>query len=144
MLRLSRRHALLLGLSGSVFVVVVVVDQVSKFLSSHVILNTGFSGQLLAGFVDPLAMTGVFVVLVGALGAVWGGQPGQWPWLAAFSAAAFSNLVDRWLYGGVRDVFPLPFGWHNNFADWVLVVVAIYWAGKLMKQAARQPSQKSD
>lgn len=48
---------------------------------------------------------------------------------AAFVAAAFSNLLDRLLLGGVRDIWLVPFlGVRNNFADWVIVGVLLSWS----------------
>ena len=44
-----------------------------------------------------------------------------------------SNLVDRVLFGGVRDWMTLPvLGLHNNLADWA-IVLGLIWCGILWR-----------
>ncbi|MCD8546791.1 signal peptidase II [Candidatus Woesebacteria bacterium] len=114
------------------FVGVLAVDQLTKFFSPTFVLNTGISFALLSEIVvGPV----LFVFL--ALGA-WV----SWRWLrvpawshAVFWAAAFSNVLDRFVFGGVRDIWKLPFvPLRNNFADWVIALVALYWMWYLYRQ----------
>ena len=44
-------------------------------------------------------------------------------WVTFFLAASLSNVLDRVVFGGVRDFLPVPFlGVKNNIADWCIVL----------------------
>lgn len=49
--------------------------------------------------------------------------------LGLFQGGAVSNVLDRLVYGGVRDWLAVPIlGLRNNFADWA-IVIALVWYG---------------
>lgn len=105
----------------------VLVDQVIKFTVPSQ-LNSGIAFSL-GRFGSPLLLT------VGLLAFAVGAFLISWPRVksdlvlrschALFFAGAFSNLIDRALFGGVRDVWTVPFlGIQNNLADWLIVGAA--------------------
>lgn len=58
---------------------------------------------------------------------------------ALFWGAAFANILDRIIWGGVRDIWLLTGshlvgGVYNNAADWVLIFITLYWGGRLIWQ----------
>jgi lipoprotein signal peptidase len=110
---------------------VVVFDQAAKYLAApHAVINTGMAFSVGEGSsLLTLLLTAFFVLLltfvswqllserrvyvVAAYGALLGG--------------GFSNLLDRWLYSGVRDIWVLPgLSLTNNAADWAIFLAAIF------------------
>jgi lipoprotein signal peptidase len=50
-------------------------------------------------------------------------------------AAGSSNLLDRWLFSGVRDIFYLPIlNLTNNLADWLIFLTIIFGILTKLKQ----------
>ena len=102
-----------------VFVAVVALDQLSKyFFSRFVSLNYGVAfGISLFGFLNWLGLALVLGVMFGLFLDLIARYPVG---LGLFYSGAVSNLVDRLVFGGVRDFLPLPFGLTNNLADWAI------------------------
>lgn len=107
-------------------VIVILLDQVSKFFLSDsigsVITNQGISFGLLASY-DKI----IVLVIVAALIIVLKSSQqliNQHPVLMGlFVGGGVSNLIDRLLFGAVRDWMPLMFfGLRNNLADWAIAV----------------------
>ena len=105
----------------------VLIDQAIKFVAPSQ-LNTGIAFSL-GNSGSPLLLTGGLLVF--AIGAFLFSWPKVKPdpilrsGHALFFAGAFSNLIDRALFGGVRDVWTVPIlGIQNNLADWLIVGAA--------------------
>jgi lipoprotein signal peptidase len=110
------------------------LDQVSKWWASSagmsVVMNSGVSFGWLAG------MEGIWLT-IGLVGLIFWLQFGLWsqwrstPVLAGmFFGGAWSNLLDRLFYNGVRDWMSIPvIGVRNNLADWAIVGSAILMLG---------------
>lgn len=114
---------------------VVFLDQWSKLGTS--VLNTGVAFGWGRGVIEPWAITGLTIILLIStaisLQSYW---PSLWWTHAIFSGAASGNLLDRWFRGGVRDPWIISvFNIHNNLADWLLVLVALYWVWYLYANA---------
>lgn len=97
----------------------IILDQGSKWLVSSlgwtVVLNTGISFGIQIGLEIGLSL----LLLIGlgwvALSRISSQTYVFW---GMFLGAASSNLVDRFLFGGVRDWLSWPiFGFRNNLAD---------------------------
>lgn len=110
---------------------VVLLDQITKILwRSAVVLNTGvsFSWQSGAGESLTFLLTAGFLVLVAF--ASWQLLQPQ-PKTVALGygfllGGGFSNVLDRWLFGGVRDIWPVPFlPLSNNLADWAIFLAVL-------------------
>lgn len=110
------------------FAVVLLVDQVSKFLVQskvEIILNKGISFGLLGSNTLMLA-----VLLVITTSAVWYYCREFWKQYPLFSGLLFgggvSNIIDRVFFGGVRDWLSIPgMNLKNNLADWAIFVAII-------------------
>lgn len=120
-----------------VFLAGVVFDQAVKFLSSEQ-LNRGVAFSLGRDYPSRWLTAGLaaFALLAWLI---------SWPRVktdpvlrlchALFFAGAFSNLLDRILFGGVRDIWSVPLlGIRNNLADWLIVTAA---AGGALWQISR-------
>lgn len=112
---------------ASVVLVVLGLDQLSK--RNAEVLNTGVAFGWGGAFVTPLlvALFFVFATLITAwLFRAW--WESLWWSHAMFVGASLGNLLDRWMLAGVRDPWVIPvFNLRNNLADWILVLVALYW-----------------
>jgi lipoprotein signal peptidase len=114
----------------SLFALLVVVDQLSKWLvveaGQFVQLNQGISFGLLANHYTELSGVVLFAVMIGlyyAFAQLWQKHS---RWAAVFFAGALSNSIDRFLVGGVRDWLPIPLtSLYNNLADWFITVALI-------------------
>jgi len=110
---------------------VLALDQATKVLSqSSVVLNTGvsFSWQSGAGETLTFLLTAGFLVLVAF--ASWQLLQPQPKTVAVgyglLLGGGFSNLLDRWIFGGVRDIWPVPFlSLTNNLADWAIFLAVL-------------------
>jgi len=118
---------------------VVALDQFTKVLwQSSAVLNTGvsFSWQSGAGETLTFLLTAGFLLLVAF--ASWQLLQPQPKTVAVgyglLLGGGFSNLLDRWLYGGVRDIWPVPFlSLTNNLADWaIFLAVVLLVIGEIM------------
>lgn len=110
---------------------VVLLDQITKHVAhSQAVINTGISFSLASQSETlTLVLSAFFALLVGFV---------SWqllserrvPVLLAYGAllgGGFSNLVDRWFFGGVRDIWYLPgVALTNNAADWAIFLAAIF------------------
>jgi lipoprotein signal peptidase len=114
--------------AGSVtaaFLFTILFDQISKQLSSQVVLNTGVSFGLFSGPLLTLLLIGIFIAIAFSYGKTFV----QISPIATgfFSGGAFSNILDRVIYGGVRDFLPVPLlGIRNNLADWC-IILSLLW-----------------
>lgn len=100
---------------------ILLLDQGTKYLSHEIVLNTGISFGL---FPSGLLTVALVVVLIG-IALKFGRQFMTVSTLATglFFGASCSNILDRVLYGGVRDFLPVPFfDIRNNLADWVIIL----------------------
>jgi len=121
----------------------VAVDQGSKAwadqLGWSVQLNTGISFGFLSGISAQLLVmiSAGLLLLIG-----WWGVRHSLTIAALaglFVGAGFSNLLDRVLFGGVRDWMLVPFfSLRNNLADWIIVLVVIAFLGFEMWQTYLQ------
>lgn len=108
---------------------VVVVDQLSKVIAAKygwITVNTGVSFGLL-GSNDQLVATAVFVgfAVLGILAMQLYCK--KYPLaIGLFLGGAVANLIDRFLFNGVRDWLPvvvLPI--KNNLADWAIFAAVV-------------------
>lgn len=108
---------------------VVTVDQLSKAVAAQygvVTLNTGVSFGLL-GSNDQLVATAIFVgfAVLGILALQLYCK--KYPLaIGLFLGGAVANLIDRFLFNGVRDWLPvviLPV--KNNLADWAIFAAVV-------------------
>jgi lipoprotein signal peptidase len=114
----------------SVFLLLVVVDQLSKWWVGEVgrfmQLNQGVSFGLLAhdsGWLSGTVLLVVMIVLYQSFADFWHKHS---TWSAVFFAGAFSNILDRFFVGGVRDWLAIPLtSLYNNLADWYIAVALI-------------------
>lgn len=135
-----------------VTLVVVGVDQASKAVAtrSHwpIVVNHGVSFGWRAGLWGrPAAgwwLAGV-VVLLGVVGLMGWGYWRRAPVVTGlFLGGAVANLIDRLIWGGVRDWLPIPFtGLLNNLADWAIAAAVVMLCARLMVEriwtATRHP-----
>ena len=114
----------------SVFVLLVVVDQLSKWwvvqAGGFMQLNQGVSFGVLAhdsGWLSGTVLLVVMVLLYQFFVDFWDKHS---LWAAVFFAGAFSNILDRFFVGGVRDWLAIPLtSLYNNLADWYITVALI-------------------
>ena len=112
-----------------------VADQGVKYLfSSHAMLNTGISFSFLSGLGGLLESALILLLIVG-IGVTWHClRVPHWS-QGAFWGAAISNMIDRFWFGGVRDVWYIPGTTvKNNLADWLIAAIAVYWMWYLYRQ----------
>ena len=105
------------------------VDQVSKLLAQsggvHVEINRGISFGLLNGFSLIFALS-IFLLVLAIAGYHSIGRHFPIGWGVLIGSAA-SNLVDRVVFGGVRDWLSVPFlNLNNNLADWGITLSLIW------------------
>jgi len=67
-------------------------------------------------------------------------------WNGLFLGGAAANILDRLIFGAVRDWLTLPFvGLQNNFADWAIFIGMLGIIGKLLfdtKQINKEYTEK--
>lgn len=109
---------------------VVVIDLLSKYEASRyglVSLNTGISFGLLGSkteIVSSAILVAFAVLSVLAIRHFTKYQPRA---IGLFIGGALGNMIDRFLYGGVRDWLPVPvLQVKNNLADWA-IFAAVLW-----------------
>ncbi|OGJ21360.1 MAG: hypothetical protein A3J60_02575 [Candidatus Pacebacteria bacterium RIFCSPHIGHO2_02_FULL_46_9] len=139
MLLKSRFGWLSVGLLVSL---VVVLDQVSKWQATQTTINPGVGLGLAAQFISQQQLAfgtvGILIVLWVVAQAWW-----QRSVVATglFFGGAISNVLDRLLYGGVRDWLVLPgTGLHNNVADWA-IFFGLAWLLRLSLATAAKGQQ---
>ncbi len=118
-----------------VFSVFVSIDQVTK--SSAMLQNlptftynqgisfgvfSNLSYAILSSLIICTALIGYFFWRK-AVAHAWQSHPYL---VLLFAAGAVSNMVDRVVYGGVRDWLPVPgLGVYNNLADWYICIAVV-------------------
>jgi lipoprotein signal peptidase len=106
------------------FLLILLVDQGSKWWARGaglVSVNRGVSfgvGEGVGRVFFSLISFMVLVALFRLFQTIWK----KYFWMFGFlSGAAISNVVDRWVWGGVQDFLPIPLTHlQNNLADWVI------------------------
>ncbi|HSW89551.1 MAG TPA: signal peptidase II [Patescibacteria group bacterium] len=98
---------------------------------NNVVLNRGISFGLASSNILSIALVAVCIVLYVLTRRLQKKYPVSYGLLMG---AVVSNLFDRFVYGGVRDVFRLPFiGISNNLADWMILGALIVIGAKESK-----------
>ncbi len=125
-----------------IFISVLSVDQGTKlFFSQSTSLNSGISLGFLAGvsWWSLLLFAGVGWVITWRYFRV-----PAWSH-ALFWGSAGSNIVDRVLFDGVRDIWMIPGTTiMNNCADWVITGVALYWMYNLAREERETSSSTEE
>lgn len=110
------------------FFLLIVLDQASKFYffkQGNVQLNVGISFGLGESASQPFLLfflTAFLFLLLILL--IWQ-KAWHWWWILFFAGAA-SNLIDRLIFGGVRDILPIPgTNLNNNLADYLIISAAL-------------------
>lgn len=123
-----------------IFFLIVLIDQATKFVASRVMLNQGiaFGFPFLSRSVaTQIAVLSFCIVVLAAASWSWARRREILSLHAAFFGATASQLLDRVLFGGVRDIWPMLGGGRNNFADIAITLVVllatceILWPGCL-------------
>jgi len=105
------------------------LDQLSKYFSSLAQVNTGVAFGLLADsfFSVKLASLFFFAVTIFIVWQFWSNWQKIPVALGMFMGGVFGNLLDRLVYGGVRDWLTLRFiNLTNNLADW-FIFISLSW-----------------
>jgi len=114
---LKNKTSLFFLVAGSVLV----FDQLTKdlFFTSKLKLNFGVALGLMPGI--DIMIIGFLIILITF---VFRSQIKRMPLaFGLFFGGAVSNLLDRFIYGGVRDFLPIPLtNLSNNLADWAIVI----------------------
>ncbi len=107
------------------FLLTIAVDQATKMNAALVTLNTGISFGLFPSSLLTFLLSGVLLLIAYQFGKLFFQVS---PVLTGiFFGGSTSNLIDRALYGGVRDFLPIPFfSIHNNLADWA-IILSLLW-----------------
>lgn len=115
------------GIFGISFFSLIALDQVTKHLAIDVVVNTGISLGLFSSSFLTVILIGILILIASR----WGRELYLQSPIATgiFFGGAVSNILDRLLYGGVRDFLPVPIlNVHNNIADWAIVLaLALAW-----------------
>lgn len=116
--------------------ITIAVDQGSKQLitrlaPAQIQFNSGISFGWFA--INQVLLSIILVTIVVAVLAI--GSRSRWivqPYLAGvFLGGVLSNLLDRLIWGGVRDWLPIPVvNLRNNLADWSIVIVLSILVGR--------------
>jgi len=113
-----------------VAVAVVIVDQLSKYEATQyglISLNTGISFGLLAHHTQLISSSILIAFAVLGMLAIKHYTKLHPRLIGLFIGGALSNIIDRFLYGGVRDWLPVPVVQiKNNLADWAIFVAVVY------------------
>lgn len=114
---------------------VVVIDRLTKFFFlnfSLALINQGVSWSLQPSFLGPnflllfnLILNACFLILI----ICFPRKIGFW----LVFAGGLSNLIDRWLYGGVVDFIRLPLVPVFNFADFAICLGVVLLIVDLLK-----------
>lgn len=119
-------------------------DQFTKYIASYrgmIFLNAKVSfGLSFFGKIESQVVIGT-VLLIGVVGLFWllfffeGWTVGS----ALFLSGAISNIVDRFLYSGVRDWLRIPgLQFYNNFADlWIFFGLVFLISNQIFSKKGR-------
>ncbi|PIY80235.1 MAG: hypothetical protein COY80_04025 [Candidatus Pacebacteria bacterium CG_4_10_14_0_8_um_filter_42_14] len=116
-------------LVGSAAILALFLDQISKYFSSTAQVNTGVAFGFLANSFFSVKLASLFfcafaIFIVWQFWSKWQKNPIA---LGMFTGGVFGNLLDRLVYGGVRDWLALPFtNLTNNLADW-FIFLGLSW-----------------
>ena len=122
----------------STLVLIVAIDQFSKYLvvllGFDIVLNKGISLNLL-NFISTDLMTLLLIFLVLLVFFIFKKDQKKHPVvLGLFFGGAVSNIMDRILYGAVRDWLKIPFlDVQNNLADWFIFLGLVVFLLSLFK-----------
>jgi len=116
-------------LVGSMAILTLFLDQVSKSFASETTVNMGIAFGLLADNFFSVRIASLFFLVIASL-VIWQFWS-KWQKipiaLGMFAGGVFGNLLDRLIYGGVRDWLTLPFmNLTNNLADW-FIFISLSW-----------------
>lgn len=127
---LRQQGALVLALLAAL--TAFISDQTVKNFSANQVINFAAAGSVSL----PISMTILSVlswlVILWLFYSRWQKRPTQkiegveiFLWGLLLGSGA-SNIYDRFLFGGVRDVWPMPLlDWQNNLADWLIFLSVI-------------------
>ena len=112
-------------------IAVIVLDQFSKFLAQQqglVTLNPGISWGIFNHWPEIALTIGISLVAL-ALAMIGRNWWLKWPLVSGvFWGGVVGNLIDRWLFNGVRDWWPVPaLSVQNNLADWAISFSVVAW-----------------
>jgi len=116
------------------FLSVIFLDMSTKYLWDVAHYNAGIA----FGFLQSISVLFLFSAWI--FGWWWSFRLPVARWShALFWGAALANIIDRLFWGGVRDIWFLHGshivgGVYNNAADWVLILIALYWGSQLIWQ----------
>ena len=118
-------HKKYLGVCSLIAVGIVLLDQYVKQLysNSDALINTGVSFGFFSGPLLSILLLGVLAILLYFLVST------KAPVIPAgmLLGGASSNILDRFLLGGVKDIFAVPIlNVYNNLADWA-IAIAVLW-----------------
>lgn len=110
---------------------VVVFDQITKSLQQEqAVFNQGIAFSWWSGAEALTLLLTVFFLLLTAFVSWQLLTEKRWTQVIAYGAllgGGFSNLLDRWLFAGVRDIWTVPFfSLSNNLADWAIFLAAVF------------------
>ena len=121
---------------------IIFLDQLTKWQAGRlgwVGLNSGLALGWGGSFSGLLIVVLISAVILGVILAWRQSQLQSQLGVVLVLAGGISNLIDRLIWGGVRDFIPMIW-WHNNLADIAIVVglglflVRIYQSGKISQK----------
>ena len=121
---LSKLHSAKTILFWGSFSAALIIDQVTKYVAgmyATMTINRGISFGLFSNrWLVTILFIG-YIVTFFFLAKLW---MKKFPvFCGLFLGACFANLIDRVVFGGVRDWLPIPFSsLHNTIADWVILL----------------------
>lgn len=125
---------------GLIFIFLVLADQVTKFVFPIVFLNKGITLGFLTNFNQWIGLFLLISTLLIFKFFLKNKSFADYLMMNFFWAGAVSNLIDRFIFGGVRDWWRWPIlGFSNNLADvWItlgLLGIIYFEYGKTNKNS---------
>lgn len=97
---------------------VVLLDQTTKFYAETLGFQTTINPGVSFGFF-PVHRIFLFAFVICVLGYMW--EKMSTLFFSLVLGGTVSNIIDRIIFGGVRDWLPIPFfNLKNNIADWII------------------------
>lgn len=143
--------------SGLGVVVLILLDQSSKIWASQVSLVSLNQGMAFGINLPPNML--ILLTMLLLFGVSWGwwqmvkqrcngqiltkNQSLQLIGYSVILAGGISNLIDRMIFGGVKDWLPIPLTpLNNNLADWMIVVgcIGLVWSIMLSGRHVEPPT----